>query len=209
MGAQAVFVVVVCCHSLGAEGGVAIALPTAAEVDGLIDAAEAVGAADGDAHGIVFAIAHVGEPYLTDDGSVEGTWCTQAVDAQGVVHAILLGPLAVVDDAWRQGLQGEVAQAVATHDHGAALAAEGVDDALQRVWVAVEVVAIELYGIAPALLVTYGEVPAATNAKIATLGRYNGQLTIGNGQLRKDLCCAVSGVVVHNDEVEGEVGHLR
>ena len=76
LGAQTVFVVVVCCHSLGAEGCIAVSLPAAAEVDGFVDASEFILATDGDAYGIVFAIAYVGESYLADYGSVEGTWCT-------------------------------------------------------------------------------------------------------------------------------------
>ena len=81
LGAQAVLVVVVCGYAVGAEGGIAVALPAAAEVDGVVDAAQAVGAADGDAHGVVFAVAHVGEAYLADDGSVEGSGSAEAIDA--------------------------------------------------------------------------------------------------------------------------------
>ena len=76
----------------------------------------------------------------------------------------------MVDDTGREGLQGEVAQAVAAYHHGTEFAAEGVDDALQGVGVAVEVVAVELYGIAPTLRVTDGEVPATADAEVAALG---------------------------------------
>ena len=170
LGAQAVFVVVVCGYAVGAECSIAIALPSAAQVYRVVYAAQTVGAADGNTHGIVFAVAHVGESYLAHYRSVEGTWSAQSVDAQCVVHAILGRPLTMVDDTGRGGLQGEVAQAVAAYHHGTALAAEGVDDALQGVGVAVEVITIELHGIASALAVAYGEVPASTDAQVVTFG---------------------------------------
>ena len=43
----------------------------------------------------------------------------------------------MVDDTWRQGFQSKVAQTIAAHYHRAALATEGVYNALQRVRVAV------------------------------------------------------------------------
>ena len=104
LGAQTVFIMVVCSYAFGAEGGIAVALPAATEIDGLVDAAQAIGTADSNAHGIVLAITHVGESYLADDGSVEGTRSTEAVDTESIVHTILFGPLAVVDDARGEGL---------------------------------------------------------------------------------------------------------
>ena len=81
LGAQTVFIVVVGCYAVGAEGSIAIALPAAAQVDGFVDASEFILATDGDAYGIVFAIAYVGETYFADDGRVEGSWGTEAIDA--------------------------------------------------------------------------------------------------------------------------------
>ena len=109
LGAQAVLVVVVCGYAVGTEGGIAIALPSAAQVYRVVYASQSVATADGNAHGIVFAIAHVGESYLAHYRSVEGTWSAQSVDAQCVVHAILGRPLAVIYDAWGQCLQVKVA----------------------------------------------------------------------------------------------------
>ena len=170
LGAQAVLVMVVCGYTVGAECCIAVAFPTAAQINGVIYAAYAVSTADGDTYGIVFAITHIRESYLAYYGSVEGTWSTQAIDAQRIVHAILGSPLTMVYDAWGQCLQVKVAQAVTAYYHGASLLTEGVNDALQCVLVAIEVITIKLYGIAATLVVTYGEIPAATDAQVVTLG---------------------------------------
>ena len=76
----------------------------------------------------------------------------------------------MVDEPWGEGTEGEVAQLVAADEHGTALVAEGIDDVLQHVLVAVEVVRVKLDGIASALGVTHGQVPAASDAQVSALG---------------------------------------
>ena len=56
-GAEAVFVGVVGVDAGDGEGGVGVAFPAAAEVEGAVDASDAVGARKADAHCIVLAVA--------------------------------------------------------------------------------------------------------------------------------------------------------
>ena len=81
---------------------------------------------------IVLAIRGVGESHLAQQRGEEGAWCTQSVDAQSVIWSVLIGPLSVVYQSWRQGVQVEVAHAIRTNHHGCILLVEGVYNLLQR-----------------------------------------------------------------------------
>ena len=111
-GAQTILVGVVCILPLDGERGVAVAAPTAAEVELAVDAPDAVAAGEGEAEGVVFAVARVGEAQLAQYGGEEGARSPEAVDAQGVVHAVRIGPFAVVDKSGRQRVEVEVTDAV-------------------------------------------------------------------------------------------------
>ena len=165
-----VLVGVVAVELVLAEGSVAVAFPSAAKVDFVVDAADAVAAAYHEAERIVLAVAGVGNLQLAQDGREEGAWRSQPVDAQGVVASVLQCPLAVVDEAWRQGVQVEVAHAVRADDHGCPLGVERVHHALQGVGRAVEVVAVELHHEASHLRVMHGQVPAAAYAQVVAVG---------------------------------------
>ncbi len=169
-GAQPVLVQVVLVHALHAQRSVAVALPPAAQVQLVKDAPYAVAAAEGQPHGVVLAVAGVGQLQLAQQGGEEGARSTQTVDAQRVVRAVLVGPLGVVDQARRQRLELEVAHAVAAHHHGAALLAESIDNALQRLGRRVQVVAVQLYGEAAAARVVHRHVPAPADAQVAPFG---------------------------------------
>ena len=132
-GAQAVLVEVVAIDGFGRERSIAVPFPTAAKVQFVVDAPDAVAAAEHESQGIVLAVTGIGYLYFAQYGGEEGAWGPQAVDAQGIVAAVGLGPFAVVDEAGGQGLELEVAHAVRTDDHGGPLLIEGVHDALQGV----------------------------------------------------------------------------
>ena len=160
---------IVCRYTLRAESSIAVTLPSATQIDRLIDASDTISAADSYAYSIVFAIAHIRESDLTDDRCIKCSRGTETIDAQRIVHTILLGPLTMIDNAGRQGLQGEVTESIATHYHRTALATEGVDDALQGMCIAIYIIAIELYSIASTLLMTDGKVPATSDTQVCTL----------------------------------------
>ena len=161
--AQAVFIQVVGVDFLYAQRGVAVASPSSAEVQFVEDSSYAVSAREDKAECIVLAVACIRELYLSEQRGEEGTWRTESVDAQCVVRSVLVGPFVVVDESWRQRVEVEVAHAVRTDDHGRLLLFEGIDDTLQCVWSAVEVVAVELYGEASAPSVADSHVPASAD----------------------------------------------
>ena len=72
-GTQLVLVEVVLVHLVGGEGCVAVALPTAAQVELIEDAANAVAAPNHEAQRIVLAITGVGNLYLAQHWRVECT----------------------------------------------------------------------------------------------------------------------------------------
>lgn len=76
------------------------------------------------------------------------------------------------------------------------------------VCVAVDVVTVELYGVATTLLVAYGKVPTASNAEVGAARDDCGQLWVVDGQLGDNLSCFIRGMVVYHDKVEGKVGFL-
>ena len=109
----------------------------------------------------------------------------------------------MVNEPWRQGVQVEVAHAVAAHHHGGMLTAEGIDDGLQRLGAGVEVVRIQLYGKASAVVVVDGHVPAAANAEVRSFWFQNDEWRVAL-HFRQYFSRAVGRVVIHHDDVIGE-----
>ena len=99
------------------------------------------------------------------------------------------------------GVQPEVRHAVSSYYHGALLFVERVYDGLQGMGVAVQVIAVKLYGEASAPGVVDCEVPASPYAQIGTLGLkvdYRFVVLV----LTDDFCGSVCRVIVHDDDVE-------
>ena len=131
--AQSVLVEVVGVEPLYAQRGVAVASPAAAEIQFVIYAPYPVLAAEDESHGIVLAVACVGECGLAHQRSEERPRRTQSVYAQGVVRTVCVGPFLMVNYSRRQCVEVKVAHAVAAYYHRRFLRVEGVYYALQRV----------------------------------------------------------------------------
>ena len=113
----------------------------------------------------------------------------------------------MLDDVRRQRVAGEVGHFIAADDHGAALGAEGVHELLDRAFVVVFVVGIELQGEAAALRVMERGVPVAADA---VPGRVLGDVDEFRvaGERLDHVDRPVGGIVVYDDDVVGEVGLL-
>ena len=111
-GAKVVLVGIVLVDFLLTERSVAIALPSAAEIDLVVDTAYAIAATNHQAQSIVFAIAGIGDLEFTKDWRKESPRSSEAVDAQSIVATILECPFAMVDEAWRKRVQLEIAHPV-------------------------------------------------------------------------------------------------
>ena len=107
----------------------------------------------------------------------------------------------MIDYAGRQGLKVEVAHAVTAYYHRVSALAEFVNNFLQCIGTAVEVVAVQLDCKASAALIIYGKVPAAAYAQVGALGYDMHQALIGPGKIREYLSGAVGGVVVNHNHV--------
>ena len=125
--AQTVLIEVVGIHTIDAQRSVAIASPTAAEIQFAENAADAVVAREDESQGVILAVGGIGKSYLSQQGREEGTWSTKAVDAEGVVRAVIVCPLSVVNESWGQCIQLEVTHAVGTDDHRSVLLVKGFD----------------------------------------------------------------------------------
>ena len=131
-GAQTVLIEVVRVDLVNRKGCVAVATPSATEVELCKDAPDAIVSREDESQGIVLAIGGVGELYLSQQRGEEGARGTQTIDAQGIVGAVLIGPLCMVDQSWRQGVEFEVAHAIGAYHHRGILLIESVDNLLQR-----------------------------------------------------------------------------
>ena len=130
-GAQTVFVEIVGIHPVDAQGGIRIASPATAEIQLVVDSADAIAARESQSQGVVLAIAGVRELHLSYQWGKEGARCTQTVDTQGVVATVILGPFLMVDESRRQGIQVEIAHAIGTNHHRRLLVVEGIHDFLK------------------------------------------------------------------------------
>ena len=107
--------------------------------------------------------------HVAQQWSEEGSRRPKAVDAQGIVRTVLVGPFCMVDKSWRQRVEVEVAHAVASHHHGRLLLVEGIHHLLQRMGRGVEVVAVELNGKPSAPRIVHRLIPAPAYAQIPAL----------------------------------------
>ena len=144
---------------------------------------------------------------LAQQGGEESPGRSEAVDAQRIVAPVSIGPLTVVYQSRRKGVQLKVAHAVGAHHHGRLLVVESTHDAPQRVGRGVEVVAVELDGEAAAAGVVDGRVPAAAYTQVGTFGHDVHQPRIV--VLLEQFGGAVGGVVVHHYHIEVEGSLLR
>ena len=206
-GAELVLIGVVGVLTDEAESGIGVSFPTAAEIELIVDAGDAPTTGDAQTEGIVFAVAGVGEADLAEDVGAEGTGRSKTVDAEGVVTAVVGGPLGVGDESGGKGLKVEVDHAIGTDDHSGFSLTEGFNDAEEHVGGGVEVVGVELHGIAAAMGTADGEIPASSDAEVVAFGDEMDNSGVG-GEGADDVGSGVGGVVVDNDDVEREGGFL-
>ena len=211
--AQSVFVEVVLVDTGDVERCVRVPLPSAAEIEFVVDAVDVPGAGDGQSECIVFSVACVGEANAAQDVGAEGSWCSQPVDAECVVASVFGSPFFVVDESGRKSLKMEVHHAIASNHHRCrCCAGEGVADALQHVRCGVEVIGVKLHGIFSAVFRTNCHVPASSDAQICSFGSDDHEAVADVGTLFHFCQClrrAIVGVVVHHDDVEVKVCLLR
>ena len=144
---------------------------------------------------------------MANERSEEGTRCSKAVYAQGIVRTVLVSPLPMVNDAWRKSFEIEVTYTVGTYYHCSLLAIESIDDVLQRRRTGIDVVAVELHGKASAMLGVYGFVPATTDTEVATLRNNMYQALVAYAAENERRL--VGRMVVNDDDVEREFCLLR
>ena len=182
------------------QSRIGIAAPTAAQIKHIIYAPYTIAAGYLQAHGIILAIAHIGEAHRTDNRGVKGTGGTQAVYAQGIVTPVLFAPLAVVYHAGRQGIEVEITYPICTHQHSTLLFVEFIHYLLQGGRRAVEVVAVELHRKTAASGAVHSLVPAAANAQIGAGGDYMHHPVVAKGIYY--FRSAIGGVIIHNNYIE-------
>ena len=152
-----------------AEGRVGVSGPASAEIEAFIDPPDPVFPADAQRGGVILAVAHVEKSDFAHQAGVESPRSAQAIDAQGIVVTVLIGPFAVVDESRRNLLQPGIDQGIGADHQGIGALTEHVDHLLQGLAAAVKIVRIQLDGIASAGLVMKGFVPATPDAKVCPL----------------------------------------
>ena len=211
-GAQAVFIQVVGVDLVYGQRCVAVAAPTAAQIQFGEYSAYLIAPAEGQSGSIVLAVACVREAYLPEQRREERARRSQSVDAQGVVASVVVGPFCMTYKSRRQRVKIEVAHTVAAYNHGGTLLVKLVDNSLQRVFRRIEVIAVELHGKASAPLVVYGKVPASANAKVCALRHdvYQRSEPVAlRGILLQQLRSVVGRMVVNDYDVERKTCFLR
>ena len=112
----------------------------------------------------------------------------------------------MVDESWGQGVEFEVAHAIGTDHHGCILLVEGLHHLLQGLGRGVEVVAVELYGKAPATVVVDGCIPASSDAQVSALGDDVDEALVV--EALQELGGLVGRVVIDHDDIELKTGLL-
>ena len=113
----------------------------------------------------------------------------------------------MVDYPGRKRLEVEAGDFVCADHHGAALAAEGVDEHLHGIFGGIDVVAVELESKTPAIRVLQGGVPVAAYAVPGGVLGYIDELVVAEEGFDY-VHGAVGRIVVHHDDVVREIGLL-
>ena len=138
--------------------------------------------------------------YLTQQRCEECSRSSQAIDAQGIVRPVLIGPFTMVNQTGRKRLQCKVAHAVRPYHHRRLLFVELIHNTLQCVRRTVKVVTVQLNGKPSATVVINSHIPTAANTQIPSLGNEVNQpgiVTLPVQQFRRP----VGGMVVHHNDV--------
>ena len=199
----AVFIQIVAVHLLGLERRVGVPFPSAATVKHIIDASDAVLARDSQPYRIIFSIAGVGQFDLPQQRREESSRSSQPVDAQRVVPSVLRRPLLMVDDARRYFVHIEICHLISAYHHAAVFPIESIDYFLERMFVGVYIVAVELYGKLAALLMSHAQVPATAYAQVVSFGNQVDEAFVFC-QFCQRFGGSVCGVIVDNDDVVAE-----
>ena len=187
-------------HFRDIECSVGIVFPAAAKIHHIVDTADLIAARESQPERIILAVARIGHFDLAKQGRIECPRSTQSVDPERIVSAIIGCPLFVIDDAGRDHLHIEVRHHVCAYNHRTLLFVEGIDRFLQRMFVFVHIVAVELYGKFTAGLVMYAGVPAPADPEV---GAFRDQMdhTLIGGVLADGFGRAVGRMIIDDNQV--------
>jgi len=191
-------IVVVHCYEIAV--GVGVVIPAAAVVDYVVDTSDLVFAADAQTYCIIFAVLGGREVDLAEHGYVETAGSAEAVDAEGIVAAVVGGPFLVVDHSRRDGLAVEVGHTVGADNHCAVLLVECVDELLYGGLISIGVVGVELDGELAAEGVVERYVPVAADSVPGLILLDEDEFRIAH-ELLDNVDGTVGGVVVNDDDV--------
>src|SRR5580704_9031404 len=94
---EPVLVEIVSIRNLERQGAVAIALPTAAKIKGLVDPADLIIAADAQGYCVILTIADIGKSDTAQNRCIECARRAETIDAECIVSSVLAAPLAMIN----------------------------------------------------------------------------------------------------------------
>src|SRR5208283_68796 len=98
---EPVLVQIVSIRNLEGQRAIAIAFPTAAEIDGLVDPGDLEVTADAQRYGVILAIADIRKSNTAQNRGIECTRRAETIDTECIVSSVLAAPLAVIDQTRR------------------------------------------------------------------------------------------------------------
>ena len=113
----------------------------------------------------------------------------------------------MVNDSRRQRIEVEIRHFVCPDHHSAAFTPKQVNDFLQRAPVPVDVVAVQLDRIHPAMRAVHGQVPASADTEIIPFRDNDFQPPVLDRG--KFLRSPVGGMIVHDNDIVIEITFLR
>ena len=128
---QTVFIEVIGIDLLDAEGRIAVSTPTPAQIEFRINASDTIMTREDQSQRIILAIAGIRELYLSEQRGKESAWSPEAIDAKRIIRSVLIGPLLMGNQSWRQSIQLEVAHPVGAYHHRCMLFIEGLNNLLE------------------------------------------------------------------------------
>ena len=208
--AKTILVQIIGIDLVNGQGGIGIASPTTAQIQLSKDTSYAVAAREHQSQRIVLAIAGIGESNAAQQRREEGSGCSQAIDAQGIVGTVLVSPLLVSNQSWRQRVQLKVTHTVGTDDHCGMLFVESVNNRLQRLRRGIEVIAVKLYGKPSAEGAVDSLVPATTNTQVSTFRNDDVKLLcMAFGKVGQNVGGTVGRMVIDDNDIIFEHRLLR
>src|SRR5216683_6008502 len=188
------------------QRAVAITFPSAAKINGVVDAADLIITADAQRYGVILSIADIRKSDTAQNRCIECARRAKTIDAERIVSPVLAAPLAMVNQTGRNLLQRKIDHRIGTYDHRVRSSFKFRNDPAQDAVIDVEVVRIKLDRVLSAVPRVNRLVPASADSKVPAFG--NDVFHPRIADTAQDFRRSIGRMIIDHDHIKFEISAL-